>query len=61
MMIVSAMGKQCQAKEGATDQDFNEFITRTVPTTQTSKCLHACVMETLNVVCFKRTNVSFFF
>lgn len=44
------VGRQCQAKEGGTDRDFQEFITRTVPTTQTSKCLHACVLESFSVV-----------
>lgn len=50
------MGKQCQTQEGASEQDLQEFLMHQVPSTQTGKCLRACIMETVNVVCYFRMN-----
>lgn len=44
------VGKKCQAQEGASDSDFDEFMSHTIPTTEPGKCLRACIMETFNVV-----------
>lgn len=41
---------ECQSKEGASDADVSELAARNVPTTQTGKCLHACVHEMLGLV-----------
>lgn len=44
------MGEACRNKEGASEQDLQEFLMHQVPTTEVGKCFRACIMETLNVV-----------
>lgn len=41
---------ECKEKEKATDADVQELIGHGLPTTQTGKCLSACVMENLGGV-----------
>lgn len=44
------MAKACQEKEGAVDQDIEEFFNHKVPSTDTGKCFRACFMEDLGIV-----------
>lgn len=44
------MGKDCAAKEGATEADVQSAMAFKMPTTKTGKCLHACVGEAIKVV-----------
>lgn len=42
--------EECKAKEGATDADVTSLMAREMPTTQTAKCLNACMVETVGLV-----------
>lgn len=48
--MVRLMAKNCMKQEKATDADLDELVKRDLPTTPTSKCLRACIMESLNLV-----------
>lgn len=48
--IVRLMAKNCKEREQATDADLEELVRRDIPTTPTSKCLRACIMESLSLV-----------
>lgn len=58
MQKLTAVAKVCQTQEGATDADVQEVINRVQPTTDTSKCLRACMFETFGSVCFQLTRKS---
>lgn len=42
--------EECKTKEGATDADVSSIMAREMPTTQTAKCLNACMVETVGLV-----------
>lgn len=42
--------QDCKAKEGATDNDIDEMMSEKMPSTQTGKCLSACVAIALGIV-----------
>lgn len=44
------MVRRCQAQEQATENDLREFQQQRKPSTQTGKCLHACLMESIGLV-----------
>lgn len=46
-----ALVEQCKAKEGASDADAKVFFDNEVPTSHGAKCLGACLMEMVGVVC----------
>lgn len=56
-----AMEKQllneCKTKEGATDADVESILNRQLPTTQSAKCLNACLVETVGLVKNGKPNV----
>lgn len=45
-----AIGKECAAKEGATDADIADAMAFKLPSTAAGKCLHACVGERIGCV-----------
>lgn len=45
-----AIGKECAAKEGASDQDVANAMAFKIPDTAAGKCLHACVGERIGAV-----------
>lgn len=44
------MVRRCQSQEQATENDLREFQQQRKPSTQTGKCLHACLMESIGLV-----------
>lgn len=44
------IGKECAAKEGASDADVANAMAFKLPNTVPGKCLHACVGERIDVV-----------
>lgn len=58
--MIRTMAKNCQQSENASAADMEEMVVRDMPTTPASKCLRACMMESLSLVsqtlilCFTR-------
>lgn len=50
--MIRLMARNCQEREHATESDLDEMVRRETPTTPASKCLRACIMESLALVCF---------
>lgn len=48
---------KCASKEEATSDDVAVLINRDIPSTPTGNCLHACIMESIGLVCFKYSSV----
>lgn len=46
-----ALVEQCKTKEGASDADAKVYLDNEVPTSHGGKCLGACIMETIGIVC----------
>lgn len=73
--LENRLASECAKKEGVTDADLAEMKDRKLPTTQSGKCLHACIIETLGFVsysfylwfyhihifCQNKSNMYFFF
>lgn len=54
----------CAEQEGATAADIEESQAMKMPSTNTAKCMHACIGETIGAVClswflniFKETSI----
>lgn len=47
-----ALAKTCQENEKASDADVKEALDHELPSTDAGKCLRACVMESVGVVCY---------
>lgn len=45
------MVQRCKMQEKSTETDMAEFSQQRRPSTETGKCLHACLMETVGLVC----------
>lgn len=41
----------CKIKEGATDADAESLAAHAVPKTPGAKCMVACILETIGLVC----------
>lgn len=48
--MLRGMASDCKTKEGASDDEVNGMINKELPTTQSAKCLNACMMEQFGVV-----------
>lgn len=48
--MARGMASTCKESEGASDDEVDEMINKTEPTTMTGKCLNACMMEQFGVV-----------
>lgn len=47
---IELLAKKCQETEKATDFDVQETLDHELPSTDTGKCLRACIMESLGMV-----------
>lgn len=50
MTIFTEIVKKCAAKEGASDADVDSVFTMQPASTNTAKCLHACIGSTTGAV-----------
>lgn len=50
MAKYQAMVQDCATKEGATEADVMEALSFEVPSTQSGKCLHACIGSSAGTV-----------
>lgn len=50
LAIMRQTANDCMGKEGAADGDLQEVLARKLPTTKGSKCIHACIQETMGFV-----------
>lgn len=48
--LEAQLAATCKGKEGATDEDVATLAAREHPTSQTGKCLSACMFETIGIV-----------
>lgn len=44
------MASNCVAKEGATNEDLEEILSRKIPDSRAGSCIPACLGETLGIV-----------
>lgn len=45
-----AIANACKTTEGATDADIKQLLQHNMPTTNTAKCMHACIMEAIGLI-----------
>lgn len=50
MKKAQQMTRSCQKMVQATEDDMKEFQMQQKPTTKSGKCLHACLMESIELV-----------
>lgn len=51
MEMFKKIGSECATKEGASQADLDEAFAKKMPSTATAKCMHACIGETIGIVC----------
>lgn len=49
---ILTIAASCQIAENATEDDVKGLLAGDLPETRTSKCLHACVQESIGLVGF---------